>query len=74
MLRELFYTRLLEGRIPAGQESPRAARLDIDLSGQAWTVSLVHIDGGSGELTALSVQQLLEEHLKSEGCFKVVFL
>lgn len=38
--------RLLEGRVPAGQESQRAARLDIDLSGQAWTVSLVHIDGG----------------------------
>lgn len=52
VLRELFYTRLLEGRVPAGQESQRAARLDIDLSGQAWTVSLVHIDGGSGELTA----------------------
>lgn len=74
VLRELFCTRLLEGRIPAGEEAERAARLDIDLTGQAWVAALVHTDDAGGELTALSVQQLLEENLVLEGCSSRAFL
>ena len=74
VLRELYYTRLLEGRIPPGQEAERAARLEIDLSGEAWVAALVHIETGGGTFPALSVQQLLEEHLTLEGCCSKAFL
>lgn len=76
VLRELFYTHLLEGRIRPGQAAERAARLDIDLSGEDWAAALVHMDGAGerGELLALSVQQLFEENLDLPGCCAKVFL
>ncbi|MDD3346099.1 helix-turn-helix domain-containing protein [Oscillibacter sp.] len=75
VLRELYYTHLLEGRIPPGQEEERAARLDIDLSGQAWVAALVYMDASpTRELRTLSVQQLLEENLNLDGCCSKVFL
>lgn len=48
VLRELFYTQLLEGRIPQGTEREQAARLDMDLSGSVWTVALAHMGGAQG--------------------------
>ena len=39
ILRELFYTNLLDGRIEPGTERDRAARLDIDLRGEEWAVA-----------------------------------
>lgn len=76
VLRELFYTQLLEGRIPPGQAAERAARYEIDLSGAAWVAALAHLHGaGAGrELRALSVQQLFEENLRPGLCCAKVFL
>ena len=76
VLRELFYTNLLDGRIPADQVPERAARLEIDLSGEGWVAALVHLHGvaGRGELLALSVKQLLDENLAVEGCCSKAFL
>lgn len=71
ILRGLYFTHLLEGSIPAGQEAERAARLDISLTGQAWVAALGHIDGSTGggrDMQILSVQQLAEEHFLLEGC------
>lgn len=69
VLRELFYTHLLEGRIPPEQAAERAARLELDFTGDAWTTALTHIDGAADrrELAALSVRQLLDENLRLEG-------
>ena len=68
VLRELFYAHLLEGRVPPEQAAERAARLELDITGDAWTAALSHVDGGPDrELAALSVQQLLEENLTLEG-------
>lgn len=68
VLRELFCTHLLEGRVPPEQAADRAARLELDVAGDAWTAALAHMDGAPDrELAALSVQQLLEENLTLEG-------
>ena len=65
ILRELFYTNLLDGRIEPGTERDRAARLDIDLRGEEWAVGLAYIgsDNSRDALSTLSVQNLLEETL-----------
>ena len=69
VLRELFYTNLLDGRLEAGTERARAAQLDIDLSGGKWAVALAYIGGGSRDaLSTLSVQKLLEEALTEDRC------
>ena len=44
LLRELFYTRLLDGKIPPEQVRERAVRYDIALSPGCWTVALVLSD------------------------------
>ncbi len=69
VLRELFYTHLLEGRVPPEQAAERAARLELDFTGKTWAAALAHIDGAADrrELAALSVRQLLEENLALEG-------
>lgn len=68
VLRELFYTQLLEGRIPQGTEREQAARLDMDLSGSVWTVALAHMGGRKDAMGALSLRKLLEENLPQESC------
>ncbi|EOS65348.1 helix-turn-helix domain-containing protein [Oscillibacter sp. 1-3] len=68
VLRELFYAHLLEGRVPPDQAAERAARLELDVTGDAWAAALAHVDGAPDrELAALSVQQLLDENLALEG-------
>lgn len=76
ILRELFCAHLLEGRIPPEQAAERAARLELDLSGDAWAAALVHIHTAANrrELAALSVRQLMEENLTLERCGCRVFL
>lgn len=76
VLRELFYTHLLEGRIPPEQAADRAARLELSFSGDAWAAALVHIHGTADrrEIAALSVRQLLDENLELEGCGCRAFL
>lgn len=76
VLRELFYTHLLEGRLTSERAAERAAQLDIDLTGSAWVAALTNIDArqGSGELLSLSVRQLMDENLNMEGCAIKSFL
>ena len=71
VLQELFYTRLLDGRIPPGQEAAQARRLDIDLYSEGgWVAALAHIGSGGlkSTMAPLSIQQLLEENLSHVGC------
>ena len=71
LLRELFYARLLEGRIAAGQEAAHARRLDIDLPQTGLlAAALAHLGaaGVKNTMAPLSVQQLLEENLAPLGC------
>ena len=70
VLQELFYTRLLDGRIPPGQEAAQARRLDIDLYSEGgWVAALAHIGSGGlkSTMAPLSIQQLLEENLSHVG-------
>lgn len=76
ILIELFYTRLLDGRVRPEQISDRAARYEIDLPQGTWTVALIHVDGpGEGrtdserdELLLLSVRAFFQERFDREGC------
>ncbi len=64
VLRELFFSRLLDGRVPPGEEAAQALRLGIDLSGGTWAAALAHIGGECRDAMApLSVLRLLEEQL-----------
>ena len=76
LIRGLFLTRLLDGRVPREQVMELAERYELDLSGQSFTAAIVHI-GGDREHSALlipMVQQLLEENLQLEGCSCRAFL
>lgn len=68
-LRELFYTRLLDGRIEPGQVKYRAARYEIILDSAAWAAAVAQYDdsGERGELLALSVKELFDGNLRVEG-------
>ena len=81
VLRELFYTRLLNGQLRPEQVQERAARYEIELPAGLWIAVLVHADlpaeGGGAErdeLLLLSVQSFLEEHFALEGCSTRVVL
>lgn len=68
VLRELFYTRLLNGQLSPDQVRERAARYEIDLPDGLWTAALVHVDiPGRDELLLLSAQSFLQEHFHLEG-------
>ncbi len=75
LLRELFYTRLLDGKIPPEHLRERAARYEIDLSPGCWAVALVLSDAagdgkdaGQDGLRSLSVRSFFEKHFALEGC------
>lgn len=69
VLRELFYTRLLDGRIPPEQARERAARYEIRLDPGCWTAALVLADGPSGdELLLPSIQSFFQNRFVLEGC------
>ena len=75
VLRELFYTRLLDGHLSPGQITLRAARYEITLGPGPWIVALAYPGGGTldetaarDELLLLSVRAFLEEHFSLEGC------
>ena len=69
LLRSLFLTRLLDGRVPQERVAELSERYDLALTGTAFTAAAVHVSGGDGsELETLSVQQLLEDNLNPEGC------
>ncbi|MEG2204391.1 MAG: helix-turn-helix domain-containing protein, partial [Oscillospiraceae bacterium] len=77
LLREQFYTRLLDGRIDPQRMTEQAALYDVGLDGDCWVAALAHfdppVDGEESaiaqrELLPLSVQQLLDENLAVPGC------
>ncbi len=76
VLRGLFLTRLLEGRVSRDRAAELAERYDAALPGKALLAALVHIDGDRdrSELLTLSVQQLVEENLRLEDCVCRTFL
>ncbi len=76
VLRELFCAQLLEGRVPPEEAAERAARLEMDLSGDAWAAALARIEGTGDrrEMLSLALRQLLEEGLELEGCRCRAFL
>lgn len=70
VLREQFYTRLLDGRISPKAIAEQAARLDIGASAPFWAAALCHIDADLSqglirqrELLPVSVKQLMDENL-----------
>ena len=74
VLRELFYTRLLDGNFPSDQIAARAARYEITFGPGPWTVALAFAGGSldeeaaRDELLLLSVRAFLEEHFCLKGC------
>lgn len=75
ILRELFYTRLLDGRIPPEQVADQAARYEIELERGCWTAALVLADaqgenGGADrdESRLASIQSLFRRRFSLEGC------
>ena len=71
LLREQFFTQILDGRISHERIQQQAALYDIDLSGNFWTVALVHYDNverestpiHESELIPLCLKQLIDESL-----------
>ncbi|MEA5011609.1 MAG: response regulator [Angelakisella sp.] len=76
LLRELFYSQLIEGKIRTDQMQDRAARYDLDLRSTQWVSALVQIDdaGEDSELIPLSVQQFFDDNMKLKGCICRTFL
>ena len=75
LLRELFYTRLLDGQLSPRLIKERAAEYEIELPEGTWAVALVQVDclRESGkverdELLLLSVRAFLQEHFAMDGC------
>jgi len=75
VLRELFFTRLLDGRIPAPQVRDRAARYEIELPEGWWAAALVLADvpggeeeAGCDELLLPSIQSFFQSHFALPGC------
>ena len=69
LLRNLFLSRLLDGHVPRERVAELSARYDAELGGGELAVALLHVGAADqSELTALSVQQLLEENLHPAGC------
>ena len=74
ILRELFYTHLLNGQIRPDQIQDRAARYEIDLPSGLWTAALLHADlpGDDGSdrdgIILPSVQSFLPKHFSLKDC------
>ena len=68
VLRELFYTRLLDGHIPNDEINQRALRFDIDISKGKWTTVLVRVNAQKAlsydELVLLSIRSFIEQHFQ----------
>lgn len=71
VLRERFYTRLLDGLIPPGQAGEEAARYGIELAPGWWTAALVRVDARGerwDESRLPSVQSFFQRSFALEGC------
>ncbi len=76
ILRELFYTRLLDGQIRPEQIQDRAARYELEIPEGIWIAALVHVDipddneaAQRDELLLLSVRAFFEKYFQLEGCW-----
>lgn len=74
VMRELFFSRLLDGWIKPDQVRERAARYDISLPNGRWTVALIQVgengdDSGTAknELTLFSVRAFVSENFSLDG-------
>ena len=74
-LREVFFTRLLDGKIRSDLIHERAARYEIELPQGVWTAALVQVDTPNesdrmerDELLLLSIRTFLEKQFSLEGC------
>ena len=80
VLRELFFTRLLDGKIAPEQISELAGRYELDLPDGVWAAALLHLSRpASGSPVArdelrLSLQSFLQEQFSLEGCIAQVTL
>ena len=81
ILREMFYTRLLDGRIRPDQVQDRAARYEIGLPQGIWVAALVLVDAPRGdeeaerdELLLLSVRAFFQENFEWKDCSLRVIL
>ena len=77
VLRELFYTRLLDGQVRAEQIGDRAARYEIQMPEGPWTVALFDVDSleeaeQRDELLLLSVQGFLTKYASLDCVVRTV--
>ena len=70
VLRENFYTLLIEGRVPADRMEQYFKEYQVQMSGPYYIVTVLHVSDLSGEmepyLTAVSVKKLAEEHVREK--------
>lgn len=74
-LRELFFTRLLDGKIEPRLIQERAARYELQLPNGVWTTALIQVDclNETGkverdELLLLSVRAFFQDNFYLDGC------
>ncbi len=67
VLRELFYARLLDGQIPAGQIQSRAAQYELDLPEGEWITAVFRVDEREQEFHRDGVLFSLQELLENQG-------
>lgn len=77
VLRELFYTRLLDGQVRSEQIGDRAARYEIQMPDGPWTVALFDVDSledaeQRDELLLLSVQGFLTKYTNLDCVVRTV--
>ena len=77
VLRELFYTRLLDGQVRSEQIGDRAARYEIQMPDGPWTVALFDVDSledaeQRDELLLLSVQGFLNKYASLDCVVRTV--
>lgn len=66
LLRELFLSRLLEGRIPSEEIPSSLENLSLSLQGERYLVALLELQGGNRDrsLNAMALQQMLETYFR----------
>lgn len=75
VLRELFFTRLLDGHIDAPHIQERAARYELSLPSKLWAVAMVQVElpADRDELLLLAVRSLFEEQFTlTDGTFHLL--
>ena len=75
LLKELFFTRLLDGRIRREQIEKRAQSYEIDLADGVWVTALIQVENGGDvstinldEALLLSVRAFSKNYFSLDGC------